>query len=133
MSENKSYELKKLTTKNVFSLVRVIKKFGIEDFKKCFFNQNVQNLFVEKKEEGADNDKLLETVGMEVAFDVANIVIINLPNCEEEIYDFLSQISNLSKKKVEDLPMNEFFEMIIDVVQKEEFKDFFTLVSRFLK
>lgn len=133
MSENKSYELKKLTTKNVFSLVRVIKKFGIEDFKKCFFNQNVQKLFIEKKEEGADNDKLLETVGMEVAFDIANIVISNLPNCEEEIYDFLSQVSNLSKKKVEDLPMNEFFEMIIDVVQKEEFKDFFTLVSRFLK
>ena len=29
--------------------------------------------------------------------------------------------------------MNEFFEMLIDVIQKDEFKDFFTLVSRFLK
>ena len=68
-----------------------------------------------------------------MAFDIANIVIQNITECENEIYDFLSQISNLNKKKIEDMPMNEFFEMIIDVIQKDEFKDFFTLVSRFLK
>lgn len=134
MSEKtKSYELKTLTTKNVFALVRIIKKFGIEQFKQCFFNQNIKQLFADKKEEGADDDKALEAVGIEVAFDIANIVICNIPNCEEDIYDFLAQISNLTRKKIEELPMNEFFEMIVDVIQKEEFKDFFTLASRFVK
>lgn len=133
MSETKSYELKALSTKHVFSLVRVIKKFGIEQFKDCFFNPNVQKLFTEQTEEGQVTDKALEAVGIEVAFDIANIVIQNITECENEIYDFLSQVSNLSKKKIEDMPMNEFFEMIIDVIQKDEFKDFFTLVSRFLK
>lgn len=133
MDEKKSYELKTLSAKHVFALVRIIKKFGIEQFKEIFFNKDMQKLFMEHKEEGADNDKALEAIGVEVAFDIANVVIQNLPLCENEIYDFLSQISNLSNKKIEDMPMNEFFEMIIDVVQKEEFKDFFTLVSRFLK
>ena len=131
--DKKSYELKTLTTKHVFSLVRVIKKFGIDQFKNCFFNSKVQKAFKEQKNEGAANDKALEVVGIEVAFDIANIVIQNINECENEIYDFLSQVSNLSKKQIEALPMTEFFEMIIDIVQKDEFKDFFGLASRFLK
>lgn len=136
MEEKKAYELKTLTSKDVFALVRIIKKFGISQFKECFFNQNIKKIFEEKSEESEDNksvDKALEAVGLEVAFDIANIVVSNITECEDEIYAFLSQISNLNKKQIENLSMVEFFEMIVDVIQKKEFKDFFGLVSKFLK
>lgn len=41
------------------------------------------------------------------------------------IYQLLSGLSGMNKKEIAALPMNVFLSMIIDVIKKEEFKDFF--------
>ena len=44
-----------------------------------------------------------------------------------------SLISGMSKDDIRNLPISTFTEMIIDVVKKEEFKDFFGVVSKLFK
>ncbi len=131
MTETKPYTLKPLTSKDSFSMIKIIRKFGVGEFKKCFDPKLVGQIVNEQGE--VKGEKLASIVGVNIAFDVASIVLENLPNCEDEIYDFLTQISDMKRKDIEKMSMVTFFEMIVDVVQKEEFKDFFGVVSRLFK
>lgn len=131
MEETKLYELRKLESKDIFPMFKIISKIGINEFKKCFSNDEIKDLIGSKGE--IEFDKLASIVGVSVGFDIASIVVTNIPKCENEIYDFLVSISNLKRKEVEKLPMNTFLEMIIDLVKKEEFKDFFGVVSKLFK
>ena len=65
--------------------------------------------------------------------ELAEVVLTNMNKCENEIYQLLSNVSNLSVKEVETLDAVIFLEMIIDFVKKDEFKDFFKVVSRLSK
>lgn len=126
-----AYELRKLTSKDIFPMIRLIKKFGIAEFKKCFDPKTIAS-FVNSKDE-TSKEALESAVGMNIILEVAEIVIGNLGNCENEIFDFFASISNLKRKEIEKLPMDEFMQMIIDFVKKEEFEDFFKVVSTLLK
>lgn len=127
----KAYELKPLTSKDVFPMFRIISKFGIGEFKKCFDPQLIKEVVNEQGE--IKGDKLASIVGVNIAFDIASIVMENIPKCEDEIYNFLEQISNLKRKEIEKMSMLDFFQMIVDVIKKEEFKDFFGVVSKLFK
>ena len=57
----------------------------------------------------------------------------NLPKCEKEIYSFLAGLSGMTAKEIADLDMVTFTEIVIAVVRKEEFQDFFKVVSGLFK
>lgn len=126
-----AYELRKLTSKDIFPMIRLIKKFGIAEFKKCFDPKTIASFA--KSKNGATEEELESAVGMNIILEIAEIVIGNLGNCENEIFDFFASISNLKRKDIEKLPMDEFMQMIIDFAHKEEFEDFFKVVSTLLK
>lgn len=132
MTENeKVYELRELTADDVFPMFQIISKIGIKEFKDCFASESVRNV-IGNMTAGKENSDL-STVGLAVAVDIAGVLCSNLPKCKDEIYQFLAQISGMKKEKIAKLPMVTFFEMVIDVIKKPEFKDFFTVVSRLFK
>lgn len=45
----------------------------------------------------------------------------------------MSAVSNLNRKQVECLSLAELAQMIIEIFQKDEFKDFYKVVSGLLK
>lgn len=124
-----NYELKELNSKHLFSMFRLISKFGIENFKGIF--NDVQGTVNSNGE--VDKDKLAEKVGMEIIFSAVGLIISNLGNCEKEVYDFLSDVSNLTVEQVAELKIDVLASMIIDVIKKEEFKGFFSAVSKLFK
>ena len=124
-----NYELKQLNSKHLFSMFRLISKFGIENFKGIF--NDIQSTVNSSGE--VDKDKLTQQVGMEVVFSAVSIIVSNLGNCEKEVYDFLSNVSNLTVDEISELPIDVLMSMIIDVIQKEEFKGFFLAVSKLFK
>lgn len=136
MNENetvaKAYELRRLTADDVFPMFQIISKIGIKEFKKCFESPEVMQM-IKDAASGNDKDEVRTSVGMAVAFDLAGIIVSNLASCKNDIYQFLAQLSGMTTKDVAGLPMMTFFEMIIDVIKKEEFKDFFQVVAKLLK
>lgn len=128
------YTLRALAAKDVFPMVKIISKIGINEFTKAFESDEIKQLItaVTSEEDAGDNDKLT-VVGISVALDVANTVLIHLGSCEQEIYAFLAGVSGMTKQEIEELPMNTFFEMIVDVFKKAEFKNFIGVVSKFFK
>lgn len=136
MNENetvaKAYELRRLTADDVFPMFQIISKIGIKEFKKCFESPEVMQM-IKDAASGNDKDEVRTSVGMTVAFDLAGIIVSNLASCKNDIYQFLAQLSGMTTKDVAGLPMMTFFEMVIDVIKKEEFKDFFQVVAKLLK
>ena len=116
----KTYQFRELCSKDLFPMFKLLNKIGVREFKDCF--QNVKKV-------GKD----VEAVGMSVVFDIAGIIVANLPNCENEIYEMLANVSNLEKKDIQNMSMGAFVEMIVDFVKKPEFQDFFKVVSRLFK
>lgn len=126
MNTAKAYELRTLCAEDIFPMFKIISKIGIKEFKSCFESEGVKAVI---NGEQAD----LNTVGLAVAVDIAGVIMANIPHAKEDIYLFLEQISGMSKDDIRELPIPVFAEMIIDVVKKEEFKDFFGVVSKLFK
>lgn len=138
----KPYTFRKLGAPDIFLMSKIISKIGINEFKTCFEADGVksliQNAILESKEDGEENeentDNNIVSVGAGVVLEIANVIFTNLPKCEAEIYQILSQTSNLSVEEIK-APGNAamFLEMVIDFVKKEEFGDFIKVVSKLFK
>lgn len=124
------YQLRKLTAKDIFPMTKLISKIGLKEFKNAFDPKLIASLADDNGE--VKGDKLASVIGINVAFELAAIIMENFSKCEREIYEFLSSVSGLEKEKIEEMSPAEFTQMVIDIIQKEEFKDFFKVVSKLL-
>lgn len=123
----KPYTLRKLTTKDVFHMTKILGKIGIKEFKHCFEGEAAEKLIAQFKE--SKTDKALMSIGVAIGFEGIDIVVGNLHKCENDIYDLLSSVSGLSVQSIEEDPVL-FMEMLIDFFKKPEFPAFIKVVSR---
>ena len=123
-----TYELRNLSADDIFPMFQILSKVGIKEFKNCFNNPEIRALA-----EGDKGNIDLNSVGLMVALDAAGILMANLPKAKDDIYQLLSGLSGMKVKEIAALPMATFAQLIIDVIQKEEFKDFFQVVSKLFK
>ena len=125
METTNNYELRKLEAKDIAPMASIINKIGWKQFKETFKQSDIK----------ADKDGMIDltALGMAVGFDIVGIVMANYEKCQADIFGFLASLSGLKVKQIESLSPAEFAEMVIDVVQKEEFKDFFMVVSKLFK
>jgi hypothetical protein len=122
----KKYEFRDLNATDVFPIASLINKIGYKKFKSLIQSDDMKELI--KGNEGNE-----EAIGLSVIMEVVGIILDNISSCQNEIFDILANVSNLNRKQVEKLSPAEFFEMVIDFVQKPEFGDFFKVVSKLLK
>ena len=135
----KPYTFRKLASGDVFLMFRIISLIGINQFAECLEKDGVQKKLTElmrksTDEEGEKQERSVEAVGIALVFEIASVIINNLPRCEREIYQLLSQTSNMSIEEISaEGNAVMFFEMVIDFLKKEEFPDFIKVVSRLFK
>lgn len=117
------FTLRSLTADDMFPMFNIISKIGIKEFKSCFESNEIKKLIDE-------NNTDARTIGINVALDCASILFSNIGKCKDDIFDLLASLSGMSKKDIAKLPMATFTAMIIELVKKEEFADFFQEVSK---
>lgn len=132
----KPYTFRRLSSVDVFLMFKIIGKIGVKEFNACFENDGIKNLVAammgEKKAADGEEQSMSVTY-IAVILEVADVIFKNLPKCETEIFQMLSQTSDLSIDAVRALDMATFTEMVIDFIKKEEFKDFIKVVSKLFK
>jgi hypothetical protein len=136
MDENmmaKAYTLRTLTADDMFPMFNIVSKIGIREIKNCFSPATTRAMLDSLKGDDGDREEKINAVGVMIGMDVLSVIMERLPACRDDLYQLLSQLSGMDKKEIGALPMPTFAEMIIDVIRKEEFKDFFGVVSRLLK
>ena len=119
--ETTTFELRRLEAKDIAPMASIINKIGWKQFNDAFQSADTKDM----------TD--LTAMGMTVAFDIVGIVLANYEKCQADVFSFLASLSGLKVKQIESLSPAEFAEMVIELVRKEEFKDFFTVVSKLFK
>lgn len=135
------YVKRKLGIGDLMPVIRIIGKIGISDFKKCFAGDTLKNLIQkgteeqetsadEKKEENIDN--LIEQVGFDVVLNIIDVLLLNVPKCEKELYSFLASMCGVSVEEFLVFPPSAFVDILQEIFTAEEAKDFFSHVSKLL-
>lgn len=140
MPENieKTYELRDLQADDLFVLVSIVSKIGIKEFKACFASDDVMAAVKsmakkDEKEEAADNSNDITSVGISVALDIAAILMANIGKCKNDIYALLANLSGMKAADIAKLPVMTFTSMVVDLVKKKEFADFFQEAVKLFK
>ena len=127
------FELRGLKSDDMFPMFGILSKIGFKDLKNSLTPDRVAELTSAfQKQDGSDAD-MSTYLGFNIMIEAVEIIMKNLPSCKMEIYTLLSSLSGMTVKQIADLDMVTFTEMIIAVVQKEEFKDFFKVVAKLFK
>lgn len=127
----KKYELKTLDANDIFPMVNLINKFGIENFKKVLANLDFKKIV--DKDGNVNMNQIGAIVGINIALDVVAIVFANLHKCEDEFFAFLARITYLEEEVARKIPLDELAQIIVDFVHKKELRGFFSVVSKLLK
>jgi len=114
----KNYTLRPLVASDFGAICKIISAIGIREFKGCF------------KVEGIKDKQNMEAIGIDVFFDIAGIIIGNVPRAEKEIQAFVASLTGMQQAEVEKMPFADYGELIVDIVMKEDFRDFFGRVTK---
>ena len=120
----KVYTFRKLNGTDMFLMFKILGKIGVKEFAESFDGDFVKNI---------KQVKDYTAFGISITLEIASVLLANLPKCEAEIYEMLSNTSNLSVEQVKGLDFATFTEMVIDFIKKEEFRDFIKVVSKLFK
>lgn len=134
-AEPKMYEIRPLNARDIFPMTKIIRKIGLKDFGKCFEPEEIKAItdtFSEKSEEKSMED-LAEIVGVSVVLKIVDIILEHLPDAGEEVFVFIAGLIGRTKDEVAMLPMDVFFELVVDVFKRKEFVGFMKAVSRLVK
>lgn len=132
-THEKSYTLRNLEFGDVFLMTTIITKVGFKEFKGSLQSDEFKAAFKLMTGKGKSNDAALEKVGIMIAFDIAGIILSNFSKCESDIYALLGGLSGMQPNELKKMPLEEAFEMIVDVIQGVNFMGFMQVVSKLLK
>ena len=128
VAPEKVYTFRTLQATDVFLMFKILSKIGINEFAESFGKESIQKMVATLTGEGGVTN-FARTAGIAVTLEIANVILGNIPKCEREIYQMLSNTSNLSVDQVMALDFPTFTAMVIDFIKKDEFKDFIKVVS----
>lgn len=128
MTTEKKYTIRKLEAKDIAPMASILSKIGLKEVKNCFSPDDMKAIAG-----GEGGIEAVGAVGVSVAFEIAGVILGNYERCQNDVFSFLASLSGMDIKQIESLPLGTFAEMVIDVVKKEDFKDFMKVVSKLFK
>lgn len=115
--EEKKYNLRPLVATDMGQICKIITAVGVRQFKEAFNQDDIKG-------------KSVEAAGIDVLLGIAGIAFSNIPKAEEEIQTFVASVTGMSLDQVRNLPFADYGEIILDIVTKQEFQDFFGRVMK---
>lgn len=136
VQEIKPYTLRNPKATDIASFLKLFSKLGVKDFKDSFSGNGFKELIAKEREKLAgdeddeDTSKFLENVGVGLAFELVDVILAKLSDCQREVFVCLSHLSGMTVDEVADLDLSVFTQMLYDAVTLPGFADFIKVVSR---
>ena len=125
------YTMRNLQATDIFSVVKILNGIGLKNVKEAIDFEEINKIRKGMTEENAD--VISSQVGLNVVMSLATVIIENLPKIENDLYNFIGSVIDVKAKDVAKMDMGEFMDILITIIQKEEFKDFFKRASKLIK
>ena len=117
---------------DVFTLARIIGKIGVNKFSSLLQKEEIQTLAKDvSKKKSISNEDISMITGIGVFTEIAQIILVGMPVCEDDIYKLLSDTSNLTIDEVKELDGVTFLKMIIDFFKRN--MDFIKDASKYVE
>ena len=125
------YEMRNLQASDIFSVVKILNGIGLNNVKEAINFDEINSLRKGLTEDNAD--VISSQVGVNVVISLATVILENLPKVETDLYNFIGSVIGVKAKDVAKMDMGEFMDLLIAIIQKDEFKDFFRRASKLIK
>ena len=125
------YNMRNLQATDIFSVVKILNGIGLKNIKESIDFEEINKIRKEMTEDNAD--AVTSQVGVNVVMSIATVILENLPNVESDLYNFIGSVIDMKAKEVAKMDMGEFMDILVAIIQKEEFKDFFKRASKLIK
>lgn len=119
------YKLRELKDKDLFLMLKILKKIGIKDFKNAFIQK-------QSDKQAVDGENAVRNIGILTAFDMADMLLDNLEKVEEELYALWSDISGIPADEMKEMEFGTLPLMILDTFSNARNSSFFRVLSKFL-
>ena len=116
-AQGNGYEIRPLVASDMGAICKIITAIGVRQFKDCFKVEDFKGGNVEE-------------IGFSVVFDIAGIILANIPKAEEDIQTFAASVTGLNLKDVKAMPFADYGELIVKIISSEDFRDFFKRVMK---
>ena len=128
-------ELRNLQSTDLFLFVKILNKIGYENIRKEI---NVDEIMgIRKKlssiKDEDEQNKLITEYGINIVMSVFGILLENIPSIENDLYNLVGSIANMKAKDVAKMDINKFIDLLTEIINKEDFKDFFKRASKLIK
>ena len=125
------YNMRNLQATDIFSVVKILNGIGLKNIKESIDFEEINKIRKGMTEDNAD--AVTSQVGVNVVMSIATVILENLPNVESDLYNFIGSVIDMKAKDVAKMDMGDFMDLLITIIQKEEFKDFFKHASKLIK
>ena len=130
--EEAKYILQTPKAPDIFTMANIISKIGVNKFSSILKKEEIQALAKDvSKKKSISNEDISMITGIGVFTEIAQIILVGMPLCEDDIYKLLSSTSNLTIDEVKELDGVTFLEMIIDFFKRN--MDFIKAASKYVK
>jgi len=132
VAETPKYILHTPKAPDIFTMANIIGKIGVNKFASILKKEEIQALAKDvSKKKSIDSEDISMITGIGVFTEIAQIILVGMPLCEEDLYKLLSSTSNLEVEEVKELDGVTFLEMIIDFFKRN--MDFIKAASKYVK
>lgn len=117
--------MRALKTKDLGLFSKIVSKLDLKD--------ELDNLFVTIDGKGKTKleiEKEQAQLNYEIGIKLIMVLVENYFKAEEEVYTLLANLTDQKKQDIEDLPLNEFIELLMKIKDDESFDSFFKSVTQ---
>ena len=125
------HNMRNLQATDIFSVVKILNGIGLKNIKESIDFEEINKIRKGMTEDNAD--AVTSQVGVNVVMSIATVILENLPKVENNLYNFIGSVIDMKAKDVAKMDMGDFMDVLIAIIQKEEFKDFFKRASKLIK
>ena len=152
--ESKPYTMRKLSSKDLSPMLKVLKKLNFKKLKDVFKDINLKAIIeATNNKNNSNNDVIADSeedstenvqetnqkeinlfeIGKDVIFDMFPILLDSIDEAIPEINKLLAGVIEQDVEIIENMDLGTYFNLLYDFIHKEEFMDFIKVASRFMK
>lgn len=123
------YTLRKPKATDLFVVSKIIKGIGLKNIADCFNSDEIKVIRNSVSGEKVSSETLNQA-GITIVLSIGELILDRLDDVKDDVIKFMSCLSGLKIKEVEDLPITEFAEMLMAIIKEPDFVDFIKVVLR---
>ena len=135
-------EIRKPKSTDLFIVGKIIGKIGLKNIIACINSKELMELRAKmiKDNEVTDKkgkvtqkdftDSQLNLYGIEVVANIGDLILNNLENVKDDVNRYISNLTELSIKEIEDLSIVPYAEILMTIIKEPDFVDFIKVVLK---